>query len=145
MVCGCPARVTTPILRAKHQGCCWRMQKQAKSSSRTVSKSAQKSSRCRSIGIKFKQQYIFVADFYSPRIDCKSGCYNVTMLQCTMEHNAEVSDDQVIFCARECSNLTKPHQDHQCLSVQVITLTVAKEIRAPLKRKGSNQRQKINV
>ena len=70
---------------------------------------------------------------------------NVTMLQCTMEHNAEVSDDQVIFCARECSNLTKPHQDHQCLSVQVITLTVAKEIRAPLKRKGSNQRQKINV
>ena len=66
---------------------------------------------------------------------------SVTMLQCTMEHNAEVSDDQVIFCAREC-NLTKPHQD---LSVQVITLTVAKEIRAPLKRKGSNQRQKINV
>ena len=57
------------------------------------------------------------------------------------QQHGDVSDDQINFCTREC--LTKPHQGHHCpsVSVQVMTLALAKEkrgwIATPTKSKTS--------
>ena len=181
---GCPGRVTTPIVRAKHQGCCWRMQQPAKSSSRTVSKSAQKSSGCRSIGIKFKEQYFccrfFVQQLATNRVLLGSlisasglgeksrgevNCWRNFDLQTSASFKTNHSNSNEFSFQHQSTKrrvgrsirwpdylLYKRMSDKDttaCLStvsVQVMTLTVAKEIRGwnatptPTKGKTSKQR-----